>query len=113
MKFLADEDFPKPITTVIRKLGHSVRTVQQLKVHGASDLTVAKIAIKSKRILLTFDNDFTATGSNRLVIFKFPKIPTSEILDLIPSFLKEIENYSGKIKLQFSEKGIESLKMKN
>lgn len=58
MKFLADEDFPKPLVIEIRNFGFSVKTIQQKKFQGSSDELVANIAIKESRIILTYDKDF-------------------------------------------------------
>ena len=110
MKFLADEDFPKPLVNVIRKSGHSVKTIQQKNLQGSSDETVADIALKEKRILLTFDKDFLKKQPKNLqaVIFEFPRIPTIEIIPLIGNFLQDLEKLKflkGKI-LKFNKYGL-------
>lgn len=111
MKFLADEDFPKPLVVKIRSLGFSVKTIQQKNLQGSSDQTVANLALKEKRIILTFDKDFLKNQPENLqaVIFHFPKIPTSEIIPLTESFLKELTQINiskGKI-LKFTKSGLE------
>jgi len=111
MKFLADEDFPKPLTGKIRNLGYSVRTIQEKKLQGSSDEVVADIAKKEQRIILTFDKDFLKNQLQNLpiVVFHFPKIPTAEIISLIDNFLKKlgsIKLLKGKI-YQFSKSGLE------
>ena len=92
MKFLADEDFPKPLIIKIRNFGFSIKTIQQKDLQGSSDERVASIALKEKRILLTFDKDFLKNQSKKLqaVIFSFPKTPTAEILSLIEMFLRNL-----------------------
>ena len=89
IKFLADEDFPKPLVTKIRDFGFSVKTIQQKNLQGSSDKTVANLALKEKRIILTFDKDFLKNQTEKLqaVIFNFPKTPTSEIIPLMENFL--------------------------
>lgn len=111
MKFLADEDFPKPLTVKIRTLGYSVKTIQQKYLQGVSDEIVSSISLKEKRVILTFDKDFPKNkpASLRAVIFHFPKIPTSEIIPLIENFLKDLEQIKlskGKI-LKFSKTGLD------
>lgn len=111
MKFLADEDFPKPLAVKIRALGYSVKTIQQKNLQGSSDETVANLAIKEKRILLTLDKNFPKDKPKNLqaVIFHFPKLPTSEISLLIERFLenlKQIKLSKGKV-LKFSKSGLE------
>ena len=41
MKFLADEDPPKPLVVKIRSVGYSVKTIQQKNLQGSSDEIVA------------------------------------------------------------------------
>lgn len=111
MKFLVDEDFPKPLIVKIRSLGFSVKTIQQKNLQGSSDEIVASLALKEKRIILTFDKDFLEDQPQDLqaVIFHFPKIPTSEITPLINAFLKDLKQVKfskGKI-LKFSKRGLE------
>ena len=111
MKFLADEDFPKPLVNIIRKSGHSVKTIQQKNLQGSSDETVAGIALKEKRILLTFDKDFLKNQPTylRAVVFEFPRMPTLEVIPLIEPFLKDREKLKsprGKI-LKFNKHGLE------
>ena len=114
MKFLADEDFPKPLVVNIRDAGYSVKTIQQKNLQGSSDKLVANLALKEKRIILTFDKDFlkNKTGKLQVIIFSFPKIPTSEIIPLIDNFLKalkQIKLSKGKV-LKFSKTGLEEQK---
>lgn len=112
MKFLADEDFPKPLVIQIRNFGFSVKTIQQRNLQGSSDETVADIAVKEKLTVLTLDKDFLENQPKDLqaVIFSFPKVPTSEIILLIEAFLKNLpkESMKGKI-LRFSKYGFETI----
>lgn len=110
MKFLADEDFPKPLVTKIRNFGYSIKTIQQKNLQGSSDKTVSEIAIREKRIVLTFDKDFLENQPKNLqaVIFRFPKVPTSELIPLIAVFLKNLSQKLVKRKiLKFSKQGFE------
>ena len=110
MKFLADEDFPKPLVTLIRNSGFSVKTIQQKNLRGSSDEIVANVALKEKRILLTFDKDFLKNQPKSLkaVVFEFPRIPTIEIIPLIGNFLQDLEKLKplkGRI-LKFNKYGL-------
>lgn len=110
MKFLTDEDFPKPLVIKIRSFGYSVKTIQQKNLQGSSDKTVADIAIKEKQIVLTFDKDFLKNQPKELqaVVFSFSKTPTAKILPLIEVFLQNLpkELLKGKIS-RFSRHGFE------
>lgn len=110
MKFLADEDFPKPLVAKIQKSGYSVKTIQQKNLQGSSDETVANLALKEKRIILTLDKDFLKNQpkSLQVIIFHFPKTPTQEITPLIEKFLtdlRQIKLSKGKT-LKFSKTGL-------
>ena len=114
MKFLADEDFPKPLVTKIRNFGFSVKTIQQENLQGSSDETVANLALKEKRIVLTFDKDFLKNQSGNLqaIIFRFPKIPTAKIIPLMEDFLIDLNKVKlkkGQI-LKFTKNGFEEQK---
>lgn len=114
MKFLADEDFPKPLVILIRKLGFSVKTIQQKSLQGATDETVANITLREKRVMLTFDKDFLKDQPKDLqvIVFEFPRIPTSAIVPLIETLLKDlrgIKSNKGNI-LKFNKHGLETVK---
>lgn len=114
MRFLADEDFPKPLVVKINNAGYSVKTIQQKNLQGSSDEIVTQLALKEKRIILTFDKDFLKNHTENLqvIIFSFPKTPTSEIILLINSFLKDLKQFKlskGKA-LKFSKSGLEEQK---
>lgn len=114
MKFLADENFPKAILNLIAKSGHSVKTIQQKRLHGSSDNTVVAIASKEKRVILTFDKDFLENRPEdlKVIVFEFPKIPNSEIILLIPELLKDIVQVKipkQKKIYRFSKKGLSEI----
>lgn len=114
MKFLADENFPKPLTTRIRNLGYSVKTIQQKNLQGSSDEIVGNLALKEKRIVLTFDKDFLKNQPKTLqvIVFHFPKTPTFEISPLIEGFLKDFKQikFSKNKILKFSKYGLSTIK---
>lgn len=110
MKFLADENFPRPLTLKIRSLGYSITTIQELKLTGASDKTVIETAITQNLTLLTFDKDFLTDKSKKLkvAIFDFPNTTTNQISDLIYQFLLDLEslNHARNTNLIFSNQGL-------
>lgn len=111
MKFLADENFPKSLSLKIRGLGYSVKTIQNIRLQGSADETVVDIALAEKSIILTFDKDFLKGKPKGLqvVVFHFPKVPTSEITPLVEEFLKTLKGKLGKNKiLKFSKRGLET-----
>jgi hypothetical protein len=57
MRFLAHENFPGPAVRALESSGHDVVWVR-LVAPGAPDSEVLARAIRERRILLTFDQDF-------------------------------------------------------
>ena len=55
--FLANENFPKPSTSILRENGYEVRSIQE-ESPGISDEEVIKIASAGGLIILTFDRDY-------------------------------------------------------
>ena len=55
--FLANENFPRPSTIILRENGFSVKSIQEDS-PGISDQEVIKIALNSNLIILTFDRDY-------------------------------------------------------
>lgn len=58
LKLLADENFPWKAVKAFRLAGHDVAWITKDK-PGSSDHEVLSRAVKEKRILLTFDHDFS------------------------------------------------------
>lgn len=57
MKFLADENFPRPALLVLRRAGWDVFSIAE-ECPGVPDEEVATLCAEQRRILLTFDKDF-------------------------------------------------------
>lgn len=55
--FLANENFPKPSTLILRKSGFIVKSIQE-DCPGITDPDVMKIALMYNLIVLTFDSDY-------------------------------------------------------
>ncbi len=66
MTFLANENFPRPSTIILRENGFSVKSIQE-DFPSVSDEEVIKIALESNLIILTFDSDYGE------IIFKYSK----------------------------------------
>lgn len=111
MKFLADENFPKPLVKKLQNLGFSVKTVQQKSLQGSSDQVVANLAQTEERVILTFDKNFLKGQLLQvpLVIFDFPRVPTQEIVIKIEAFISTLQkqDLSKQKVLKFSKSGLE------
>lgn len=55
--FLANENFPKPSTTLLREKGYTVRSIQE-ECPGVADIEVVRIALANNLVILTFDRDY-------------------------------------------------------
>ena len=64
--FLANENFPRPSTILLRAYGYNVKSIQE-EFAGITDAEVMKIAIELNLIILTFDSDYGE------LIFKYAK----------------------------------------
>lgn len=111
MKFLADENFSKPLVKKIQNLGFSVKTVQQRSLQGSSDQVVADLAKTEERVILTFDKNFLRDQllQTPLVIFDFPRVPTQEIVSQVEGFINALQkqDLSKKKVFKFSKSGLE------
>jgi hypothetical protein len=57
MRFLADENFPRPALEVLGKAGWDIFSIAK-ECPGVSDEEVAALCTDQQRVLLTFDKDF-------------------------------------------------------
>ncbi|MBI3335283.1 MAG: DUF5615 family PIN-like protein [Candidatus Portnoybacteria bacterium] len=57
MKLLVDENIGKSIIDYLRAKGHDVLWVKEKQV-GMSDWAIIELALRDKRVLLTYDKDF-------------------------------------------------------
>jgi len=66
MKFLANENYPKPSVEYLKRQGYQVKSIQE-ELGGISDEEVVAIAQKEKLVILTFDSDYGE------LLFKYQK----------------------------------------
>lgn len=59
MRFIADENIPNSLIKAIRRLGYFVKDLKEENIIGIDDQELLKVAKQEKRILITFDKDFT------------------------------------------------------
>ena len=58
IKFLADENIPPALVSVLRTKGYDIGDIKEKKLFGLSDEEVVKLAGRESRIILTCDKDF-------------------------------------------------------
>ncbi len=102
MKFLANENFPFPSTSLLRNSGHYVYSISE-ESPGISDLEVIDKAKSKGLIILTFDKDYgeiifkhSINKPPSVIFFKFkgenPKAAAETLIDLLKTKDLKIEN---------------------
>lgn len=94
MRLLADANIYQPIVQHLKGLGHDVFYLgQELK--PLNDEEVLNLAINEKRILLTFDLDFSDIRFlpkiyPGIIILRFKKTPVKEINQMLEKLFNEV-----------------------
>lgn len=57
MRFLVDENIGKSIVSYLRNVDHDVKWVKEVR-PGISDIEILKLAVKERRVIITYDRDF-------------------------------------------------------
>ena len=118
LKILADECIHTDLVKALSDNGLDVVTVSQLGLSGKSDEVIFKQAIKSKRILLTFDRGFGDIfrfniSSGQGIVIILPSQMTKEELIALPlAFFKSYQKGKltgklviiGKTRIRISER---------
>jgi predicted nuclease of predicted toxin-antitoxin system len=73
MKFLANENFPKPSVNLLRQNGKDVLYISEFH-PGIDDEKVVELASIEKRIILTFDKDYGE------IIFRYNKLNPPSVI---------------------------------
>jgi len=94
MKFLADENFPRPALLVLRDAGNDVRSVAE-ESPGLPDEDVAELCERDERVLLTFDKDFGELvfrqglrAGSAIVLFRVVPESPVEVLTILRSLME-------------------------
>jgi predicted nuclease of predicted toxin-antitoxin system len=97
VKILADECIHQDLIEALDKIGFNVLTVYKANLKGVSDDSIFNFAIKSKRVLLTFDRGFgnffrfNIKKSAGVVIVLIDQMEKKEIIRNTLSFFKNIK----------------------
>jgi predicted nuclease of predicted toxin-antitoxin system len=94
MRFLADENFPRPALLVLRQAGYDIRSVAE-ESPGLSDEAVAALCDRDERVLLTFDKDFGdlvfrqgLPAGSAIVLFRLIPESPAEVHAILSSLLE-------------------------
>lgn len=100
MNFLADESFPLGAVHKLRDSGHNVVSISESS-PGMKNSGVAELAAREKRVLLTFDKDFSelvfrglVKPSSGVILFRLRSFTIESLVQLTEQVLsteKELE----------------------
>jgi predicted nuclease of predicted toxin-antitoxin system len=101
MRFLADENFPRPALEALRKAGWDVMSIAE-ECPGVPDEDVAKLCAGQQRILLTFDKDFgelvflrgLSTGSG-VVLFRITPASPDDAAEMALALVQSQPDLAG------------------
>ena len=101
MKFLADENFPRPALAALRQAGFDLNWIAETN-SGAIDEDVLALCVLSERTLLTFDKDFGELAYRRglpaqcgIVLFRLTPQSPEEIAALALAAIRSQESWAG------------------
>ena len=101
MRFMADENFPRPALEALRNAGWEIFSVAE-ECPGISDEEVAILCSDGQRILLTFDKDFGElifrrglSAGNGVVLFRLIPESPEEAADVALALVKSQPDLNG------------------
>ena len=101
MRFLADENFPRPAILALRQRGFDVTWVVE-EGAGASDGNVLAWCIRENRTLLTLDKDFgelvfrdRAAAHCGVILFRLDQSSPAEFVSGVIATLRSREDWNG------------------
>ena len=95
-KFLLDENVRLELYKLLEFLGIDIK----LSPKGTTDVRLAEISLKEKRIIITNDQDFTEYPKNKIFSVIWLKIPQNDPNELVSSFKKLLDentDFSGRL----------------
>jgi len=102
LKLLADENIPKKLVTLLKRLGIDILRLQDLGIRGISDKELVNMANDLKRTVLTRDSDFATPGLLTLVkngviyiSYQPSRNETSRLAKRIASVARQLEPKPG------------------
>ena len=101
MRFLADENFPRPALEALRDAGLDVVWIADSH-SGATDIEVLELCMAQRRVLLTFDKDFGELAFIKglpaecgIVLFRIAPQSPKEIAVIALSAIQHQPSWSG------------------
>ena len=101
MRFLSDENFPRPALVALRKAGWDVFSIAE-ECPGVPDEDVAALCEDQRRILLTFDKDFGELVFHRglpagsgVVLFRIPPDSPEKAADVALALVQSQPDLAG------------------
>ena len=105
MRWLCDENVPRLLVDALRQKGHDVVWIGELS-PGIGDPDVLALALRERRICLTFDKDFgelaairTLPSGSGVVLLRMKVGPTAESIASIVALLGSRSDWAGHFSL--------------
>ena len=95
-RILADENIPRTAIQILRGRGYDVVSVWEIS-PGMSDEQIVQLAIRERRVIITFDKDFgrialTNPGTPGVILLRTPPVNPEYIARRIVSALETVGN---------------------
>lgn len=101
MRFLADENFPRPALEALRDAGLDIVWIADSH-SGATDIEVLELCMAQRRVLLTFDKDFGELAFIKglpaecgIVLFRIAPQSPKEVAVIALSAIQHQPSWSG------------------
>jgi len=115
MRLLADENFPRPLLQVLRRLGHDVLWART-DCPGLKDIALLERAEADSRIVLTLDKDFWQLAVQRrfplrrsgVILFRVHPATPERLEPVVDSALRNQQAWVGHVSI-VTEDGIEMI----
>ena len=100
MKFFLDENFPKKVTPLLEKKGHTVFDIRGTKQEGITDTEIFSLAKEAQAIFLTSDKDFyhtihlTEKPHHGIIVIALRQPNSRAIIEKITWILDNLDRFS-------------------
>lgn len=101
MRWLCDENVPRLLVDALRQNDHDVVWIRELS-PGVGDPDVLAVALRERRICLTFDKDFGELAANRIlpsgsgvILVRMTVRPTTESVASVVALLNSRSDWAG------------------
>ena len=109
MRFLTDENIYPQMVEAIRRLSHDVLDIKEQNLFSIPDSDIIQIAQDTKRILITYDKDFSniliypPSHYYGIIVLRLSRLIIKDAIRQLTSFIKELSEEKIKGRLAIVE----------